>query len=252
MVRRLNAKDASFVADFEALLFAKREIEEDVAQAVRGLIADVRQRGDTALVELTNKFDRANITSDTLKLSAGEIDAALGKVSKVELLGSNVELAFSQDDAGLTITPKAAVQPPAGITNQQLASTTRVLRITHDKGWINDDDPDITAPGWTRRCNLNTGDFNNDLTISDHPGDIWTCPFTGTTIAVIAPKESGAGKIEIKIDGESKATVDLATEGSRQPQQTVWQSAGLSTGRHTLQIINRGPGPVAIDAITLR
>ena len=55
MVRRLNAKDASFVADFEALLFAKREIEEDVAQAVRGLIADVRQRGDTALVELNSR-----------------------------------------------------------------------------------------------------------------------------------------------------------------------------------------------------
>ena len=32
----------------------------------------------------------------------------------------------------------------------------------------------ITAPGWTRRCNLNTGDFNNDLTLSDTPGDTWT------------------------------------------------------------------------------
>src|SRR5689334_3334498 len=74
MVRRLNAKDASFAADFDALLFAKREIEEDVAEAVRGLIADVRRRGDTALVELTNKFDRANITAATLKISAAEID----------------------------------------------------------------------------------------------------------------------------------------------------------------------------------
>ena len=61
MARRLNATDKSFAADFEALLFAKREIEEDVALAVRGLIADVRARGDAALVELTNKFDRASI-----------------------------------------------------------------------------------------------------------------------------------------------------------------------------------------------
>lgn len=137
----------------------------------------------------------------------------------------------------------------AGITNQQLASTTRVLRITHDKTWINDDDPGITAPGWTRRCNLNTGDFNNDLTISDTPGDTWICPFTGTDVAIIAPKESGAGKIEIKIDGASKGTVDLATTGPRLAQQTVWQSAGLSAGKHTLQLINRAPGPVAIDAI---
>jgi histidinol dehydrogenase len=81
MARRLNAKDKSFAADFDALLFAKREIEEDVALAVRGLIADVRARGDAALVELTNKFDRANITIADLKISAAEIDAALAKVT---------------------------------------------------------------------------------------------------------------------------------------------------------------------------
>jgi len=85
MARRLNAADAGFAEAFQNLLFAKREEEEDVAAVVRGIIADVRKRGDAALVELTNKFDRANITSDTLKLSAGEIDAALGKVSKEQL-----------------------------------------------------------------------------------------------------------------------------------------------------------------------
>jgi len=85
MARRLNAADASFAQDFQNLLFAKREEEEDVAAVVRGIIADVRKHGDAALVELTNKFDRANITADTLKLSAGEIDAALGKVSKEQL-----------------------------------------------------------------------------------------------------------------------------------------------------------------------
>jgi len=96
MVRRLNAKDTSFAADFEALLFAKREIEEDVAEAVRGLIADVRQRGDAALVELTNKFDRANITAATLKISATEIDAALSKVTAeqnaaIEIAAARIE-----------------------------------------------------------------------------------------------------------------------------------------------------------------
>jgi histidinol dehydrogenase len=85
MARRLNAGDASFAQDFQNLLFAKREEEEDVAAVVRGIIADVRKRGDAALIELTNKFDRANVTKDTLKVSAGEIDAALGKVSKEQL-----------------------------------------------------------------------------------------------------------------------------------------------------------------------
>src|SRR4051812_3101655 len=82
MARRLNAADASFAADFETLLFAKREEEEDVAQVVRGIIADVRKRGDAALVELTNRFDKADVSSGTLKLSADDIEQALGKISK--------------------------------------------------------------------------------------------------------------------------------------------------------------------------
>ena len=106
----------------------------------------------------------------------------MGKVSKVELLGSDVPLTFVQDEQGLTVTPGGAAQPLAGITNQELASGCRVLRITHDKGWINDDDPGALYPGWVRRCNLGTGDFNNDLTTSDTPGDVWTCSFTGSSV----------------------------------------------------------------------
>lgn len=85
MVRRLNASDASFKADFQKLLFATREEEEDVAAVVRGIIAEVRKRGDTALVELTNKFDRAGVAAETLKLTAAEIDTSLAQVSKAQL-----------------------------------------------------------------------------------------------------------------------------------------------------------------------
>jgi len=85
MARRLNASDAAFAQQFQDLLFTKREEEEDVAAVVRGIVADVRKRGDTALVELTNKFDRANVTVETLKISAAEIEAGLAKVSKDQL-----------------------------------------------------------------------------------------------------------------------------------------------------------------------
>jgi alpha-L-fucosidase len=184
----------------------------------------------------------------TLKaLRAG--GATLGKVSKVELLGSDLALTFVQNDQGLTLTPAGLVEPLAGIINQPLASGCRVLRITHDKGWINDDDPGAVAPGWLRRCNLGTGDFNNDLTISDTPGDVWSCSLTGSSVKVIAPKEAGAGKIEIQIDGQSRATADLSTTGARQAQQVVCEVTGLTAGRHAISIVNRGPGPVAVDAL---
>jgi alpha-L-fucosidase 2 len=103
-----------------------------------------------------------------------------------------------------------------------------------------------------RKVGLGTGDYNNDLTTSTTAGDTLTATFTGTAVAVYAPKESGAGKIEIQVDGETKATVDLSASGARQPQQLVSEVTDLAAGQHTLGIINRGPGPVAVDAIVAR
>ena len=178
--------------------------------------------------------------------------ATLGKVSKVELLGADVPLSFVQNDQGLTVTLRDSVRQMSGIANQSLASKCRVLRITHDRGWFNDDDPGVVAPGWSRVCNLETGDYNNDLTTSDTVGDIWSCPFTGTYVSVISPKEAGAGKIEVQIDGKTYATVDLSTVGERKPQQIVYEKTDLSAGKHIIEITNRGFGKVAIDALIIK
>ncbi len=97
MARRLNAKDKGFAAQFEALLFAKREVEEDVAAGARRIIADVRSRGDAALVELTNQFDKANVAMQTLRLSVAEIDAAVKNVSPERLVA--VETAATRIEA---------------------------------------------------------------------------------------------------------------------------------------------------------
>lgn len=176
----------------------------------------------------------------------------LGKVTKVELLGSDVPVKFVQNDNGLTVTPTGIAQSLPGIANESLSKKYRVLRITHDKGWFNDDDPGVSAPGWFRYCNLGKGDFNNDVTVSETPGDVWSYTFTGSSLAVIAPKEAGAGQIEIQIDGKTLATVDLSTIGERKPQQIVYEQTGLQTGSHTLKIIHRDAGKVAIDALVIK
>ncbi len=177
--------------------------------------------------------------------------ATVGTVSKVEMLGSSVAMTFSQNGQGLTVTPSGSVPALSGISNQQLASKMRVLRITHDKGWINDDDPGAASPGWLRTCNLGTGDYNNDLTTSGTVGAAWTSTFTGSSLTVYAPKQSGAGTLEVQIDGQSKGTADLSTTGARQPQQAVFAVTGLTAGSHTLSIVNRGPGSVAVDAVVV-
>ena len=225
-------------------VYASRPFE--VCQENANAICYTRNNGNVyaALMNWTN----GPVTLQALRAGG----ATLGKISKVELLGSEVPMTFSQDNQGLTVTPGGTPPPLPGITNHSLASACRVLRITHDKGWINDDDPGARYPGWVRRCNLGSGDFNNDLTTSDTPGDVWSCPFTGTSISVIAPKEAGAGKIEVQIDGRSRATADLSTAGKRLAQQTVCEVNGLPPGKHTIAIVNRGPGPVAVDALIVR
>lgn len=76
----LNATDKDFEASFAALLSAKREDSPDVDDIVAEIIADVRGRGDAAIIELTEKFDRVRLTPETLRVSTGEVDAAVAQV----------------------------------------------------------------------------------------------------------------------------------------------------------------------------
>jgi len=77
----LNTMAADFEAAFAALLGQKREEAEDVDQTVAGIIADVRARGDRAVIDLTTRFDRLTLTPETLAFSRAEIAAEIAKVS---------------------------------------------------------------------------------------------------------------------------------------------------------------------------
>ena len=76
MARRLDSREPDFAAQFERLIAGKREPADDVADAVRVLIADVRRRGDAALIELGRRFDAVELTVETLRLTGEEIAAA--------------------------------------------------------------------------------------------------------------------------------------------------------------------------------
>jgi histidinol dehydrogenase len=76
----LNATDPDFETAFATLLGAKREESVDVDDVVAGIIADVRARGDAAVIELTAKFDRMQLTPETLRFSDAEIEALVAQV----------------------------------------------------------------------------------------------------------------------------------------------------------------------------
>lgn len=81
MPQFLNTADADFEAAFTALLGMKREDSPDVDATVAAIIADVRARGDAAVIELTAKFDRLQLTPQTMAFTPGEIAAEVAKVS---------------------------------------------------------------------------------------------------------------------------------------------------------------------------
>ncbi|MCW5773956.1 MAG: histidinol dehydrogenase [Rhodospirillaceae bacterium] len=79
MPLRLDAASPGFARSFEALVASKRAAEENVDAVVAAIVADVRQRGDAALLDYTARFDRLNLTAAGLRLPAERIDAAMAQ-----------------------------------------------------------------------------------------------------------------------------------------------------------------------------
>jgi histidinol dehydrogenase len=84
MPQFLSTTDADFETRFRALLTQKREDAPEVDDVVAGIIADVRSRGDAALIELTDRFDRLQLSRETLAFSPAEMDAECAKVGPAE------------------------------------------------------------------------------------------------------------------------------------------------------------------------
>ena len=80
MPLRLDTQEKDFASRFDAFLASKREAAEDVEAAVRAIIGEVSQRGDRALFEFSQKFDRIDLKALGLKVSQGELTAALNSI----------------------------------------------------------------------------------------------------------------------------------------------------------------------------
>lgn len=80
----LDSSAPGFEAQFVALLGAKREEAVDVDDTVAAIIADVRARGDAAVIELTRRFDRLDLTPETLAFTPDEIEAYCAAVPDAE------------------------------------------------------------------------------------------------------------------------------------------------------------------------
>ncbi|MEK9753011.1 MAG: histidinol dehydrogenase [Rhodospirillaceae bacterium] len=73
MTLRLDLGDPGFEDAFKQFLGAKRETEQDVDDVAAAIIAEVRQRGDAALRDLTLKLDRFDLAENGMRIAADEI-----------------------------------------------------------------------------------------------------------------------------------------------------------------------------------
>lgn len=79
-MRILRYTDATY-ADALCRLNRRAEASDRVRDVVAAVIADIRQNGDKALLELTQKFDGASLTADQLEVSPQEVAVAVASLT---------------------------------------------------------------------------------------------------------------------------------------------------------------------------
>lgn len=80
-IRKLSTSDADFSAQLDALLAWESVSDDGVNQVVNDVIADIRARGDAALIDYTNRFDGWQAGSaDDLQVPVARLEEAWNKI----------------------------------------------------------------------------------------------------------------------------------------------------------------------------
>ena len=119
---RLSTAEPGFEGEFRTLLEQARDTTVRVDQAVAGIIAAVRERGDDALCELTATLDSNTVTPDRLRLTPEEIEGGASNVGP--------ELLAALDLAASRIEAFHRLQVPADIDTTDAAGLRMGMRWT--------------------------------------------------------------------------------------------------------------------------
>lgn len=83
-MQRLSTAQADFAARFAALVAETREPDRGVAGQVAAILERVRREGFEAVADLTGRFDRVDISADSVEVRAAERAAAVARVPAAE------------------------------------------------------------------------------------------------------------------------------------------------------------------------
>jgi histidinol dehydrogenase len=127
-IRRLSTQDNSFESELKALLAFETAQDDTVDAVVANILKDVKARGDTAVLEYTNRFDKTNVTN------IAELE-----IGKAELVHALNTLPANQREALQTAADRVATyhekqlmqswsykEPDGTLLGQQVTSLDRV------------------------------------------------------------------------------------------------------------------------------
>ncbi len=84
-IRRLSTRDVDFDGDLQRVLHWSAQTDAAIETRVAEIIADVRQRGDAALLELTARYDGVQATSmAALEIGPDELRAAMDTITPAQ------------------------------------------------------------------------------------------------------------------------------------------------------------------------
>ena len=84
-IRRLDTTAADFEATFQRMLHWSAATDLAIEESVTSIMADVRARGDAAVLEYTERFDGVAAASvDQLEISRSELQAALAAIPSAQ------------------------------------------------------------------------------------------------------------------------------------------------------------------------
>ncbi len=84
-IKQLSFREENFWSKLDTCLAWEMNIGGNVSQVVAKILADVKERGNQALLEYTNRFDRMQLSSaQALELSAEHLHRALAKIDDVQ------------------------------------------------------------------------------------------------------------------------------------------------------------------------
>ncbi|ANN74452.1 histidinol dehydrogenase [Bordetella bronchialis] len=127
-INRLDSRDPGFASALSSLLAFEAAQDESIDRAAADILADVRHRGDAALLEYTRRFDRVQAdTVQALEIPRDSWDAALASLPAAQRQGLEAAArrvrAYHEKQRGQTWT---YTEPDGTMLGQKITPLDRV------------------------------------------------------------------------------------------------------------------------------